>query len=329
MKTFEQLRTIQPRIVPLLMKAIEKNRLVHAYLFEGNRGTGKEEVALQLVKSYFCTKRVGANACQSCIDCRRIDSGNHPDVHFVRPEGQSIKKQQVDFLQKEFTYRGVESHKKAYIVHDADLLTASAANSLLKFLEEPTLPTLAILLTTKGQQVLPTIQSRCQHFVFSPLPKQLFSRVLEEKGHSPTMSHFLASLTTSEEEIEQLCEGEWIVQARNVVLQLMKERVSRPSQLLFTLQEKWLPLCKERWQHRVGLDMILLWLKDLLYMKIGKVDSLTYIDKKEELEQQVLSLSLDEINEHIRAVFEAKKHLSANVNAQLFMENLLLRIKEG
>lgn len=327
--TFAKLQKLQPRVVPLLMKSIEKNRLAHAYLFEGNRGTGKEEIALQLVKSYFCSYRKNAEACQKCIDCRRIDNRNHPDVHFIFPDGQSIKKQQVDYLQKEFSYRGVESSKKAYIIYEADLMTASAANSLLKFLEEPSLPTLAILMTTKGYQILPTIKSRCQHLVFSPLPKRLFIEQLEEKGFTKTMARFLAHVTTSEEEVEKMSEGDWIVQARNVVIQLMQERLFRSQKLLFTIQEKWLPLCKERWQIDRSLDMILLWLRDLLYMKVGNVEALAYIDKQEELKRQAFSVSFEQINEHVLAVIEAKKHLEANVNPQLLMENLMLRIKEG
>ncbi len=310
----------------MLIKAIEKNRLAHAYLFEGSRGTGKKRVALQLVKSFFCQQRHHAEACQICGDCRRIEHGNHPDVHMIYPDGQSIKKHQIDYLQKEFTYRGVESAKKVYVIHDADLMTASAANSLLKFLEEPASPTLAILLTTQGQKILPTIKSRSQHLTFSPLSRQLFSARLEQHGHSKIISSILASLTTSEEEAQRLLEGEWIAQARNVVIQLMEEYISRPNQAIFTIQEKWLPLFKERWQQSVGLDMILLWMKDLLYLKVGKEDSLTYIDKKEQLEQQVLSMTQDHLNKQIRAVFEAKKQLVANVNPQLLMESLLLTI---
>ncbi|TWI53251.1 DNA polymerase III subunit delta' [Halalkalibacter nanhaiisediminis] len=329
MDSWEQLKEIQPRVVQLLMKTMEKDRLAHAYLFEGSRGTGKKRVALQLAKSFFCRNIDHVEACQTCSDCKRIENGNHPDVHIIEPDGQSIKKHQVEYLQKEFTYRGVESDKKVYIVNHADLMTASAANSLLKFLEEPTSPTLALLLTEQGQRILPTIQSRSQLLTFAPLSRQLFLDKLEKEGNSSVISSLLASLTTSYEEAMHLIEGDWIAQARSVVIQLMEELYNRPNQVLFTLQEKWLPLFKERWQQEIGLDMILLWLRDLMYTKVGKVDSITFIDQKKEFEQHALLSSQDRLSQKMSSVLEAKRHLIANVNPQLLMEKLLLNIQEG
>ncbi|WP_100405913.1 DNA polymerase III subunit delta' [Bacillus solitudinis] len=329
MNTWEQLRVTQPLVVNMLLRSIEKKRLAHAYLFEGSKGTGKKRVALQLTKSFFCKERTGIEPCQVCTDCKRIEHGNHPDMHVIEPEGQSIKKAQIDHLQKEFSYRGMESTQKVYIVDDADKMTASAANSLLKFLEDPTAPTLALLLTENGSRILPTIQSRSQQLTFSPLPREEFMKVLEDAGISKQISSILASLTTSFEEATALSEGDWIAQARSVVIQLQEELYDRPSQVLFTLQEKWLPLFKERREQELGLDLILLWLRDLLYIQIGRYEHLTYLDQRNQLEQQALSSSQERTSQNMSAVLEAKRHLSANVNIQLLMEKLLLSIQEG
>ncbi|MDT8862624.1 DNA polymerase III subunit delta' [Alkalihalobacillus sp. MEB130] len=329
MQTWNELKEIQPRITDLLVKTLEKNRLAHAYLFEGSKGTGKRVVALHLAKSFFCEKSDGANPCLECSNCRRIEHGNHPDVHIIEPDGLSIKKHQVEHLQKEFSYRGVESAKKVYIVEHADLMTTGAANSILKFLEEPATETLAILLTEQGSKVLPTIHSRSQHFTFAPLARENFLDKLVKDGNSNTISSLLASLTTSYAEAEQLLEGDWIAQARTVVIQLMEELYTRPTQVLFTLQEKWLPLFKEKSQIDLGLDMILLWLRDLMFTKVGKVDSLSYIDQIDLLQQQALTSSQETISQKMSAVLYAKRQLTANVNPQLLMEKLLLNIQEG
>ncbi|MFX3864258.1 DNA polymerase III subunit delta', partial [Streptococcus suis] len=90
------------------------------------------------------------------------DSGNHPDVHWIEPDGQSIKKGQIEALQEEFSKTGVESNQKLYIIRHADKMTNNAANSLLKFLEEPHRGTTAVLLTEQYHRMLPTIISRCQ-----------------------------------------------------------------------------------------------------------------------------------------------------------------------
>ncbi len=251
----------------------------------------KKQVALQLAKSFFCMQRTGVEPCQVCPNCKRIDHGNHPDLHLIQPDGQSIKKYQVEHLQKEFTYRGMESNQKVYLIEQADLLTASAANSLLKFLEEPTAPTLALLLTENSQSMLPTIHSRSQQLVFAALPREALIERLEEHGVPSSISATLASLTTSLEEAVAFNENGWIVQAQSVMIQLMEELYERPSQVLFTLQEKWLPLFKERREQDLGLDLILLWLRDLLYIQVGKEAGLTFVRHKEQLQRQALSSS--------------------------------------
>ncbi len=327
-ETWSEFEQIQPRVVQMLKRSVSKNRLAHAYLFEGSKGTGKREMALLLAKSFFCKEKSDVEHCGQCVDCIRISHGNHPDVHIIEPDGLSIKKHQVEHLQKEFTYRGVESSQKVYIVNEADKMTTSAANSLLKFLEEPESPTIAILLTEKGQAILPTIQSRSQQITFSPLNKKYFIKELQEKGVSETDSYILASLTTSFEQAKSLTDSDWIAQARNVVIQLMRELYERPNQVLFTVQDKWLPLFKEKHEQEYGLDMILLWLRDLLYTQVGK-DAETFVDQHSQLQQQALSSSQEKISKSMAAVIGAKKYLQANVNTQLMMEKLLLDIQEG
>src|SRR5690606_18903914 len=128
----------------MLMNSIKRNRVSHAYLINGEHGTGKEEFALLIAKVLFCLERNEVEPCQKCINCKRIESRNHPDVHWIEPEGKSIKKEQIENLQKEFTYSGLESNQKVYVIKEADTLTVNASNRILKFLEEPTRQTTAI-----------------------------------------------------------------------------------------------------------------------------------------------------------------------------------------
>lgn len=167
--TWETLNKMQPTVMKMLKNSIVKGRLSHAYLFEGMKGTGKRETSLFLAKSIFCENPIDQFIpCESCHHCKRIESGNHPDVHMIEPDGLSIKKNQIKMLQEEFFKSGVESKKKLYILFHADRMTASAQNSLLKFLEEPNSETTAILITEQVQQILPTILSRCQIISFKP-----------------------------------------------------------------------------------------------------------------------------------------------------------------
>ncbi|MBU8908408.1 DNA polymerase III subunit delta' [Desertibacillus haloalkaliphilus] len=327
--SWQEVESKQPTVAKVLTNSIIRDRLAHAYLFEGKRGTGKKEVAYELAKSHFCQHRNGAEPCQQCAECKRITSGNHPDVHFIAPEGQSIKKGQVEHLQKEFTYRGVESKKKVYIIADAEQMTASAANSLLKFLEEPEGPTIAILLTEQPQRILNTVLSRSQVISFSPLPPGRFSEQLVNRGIAEPVAKVLAELTNDLREADEFCEDDWIVQARNLVIQLTGEVHERPHQVMFTLQDKWINLFKSKDEVNIGLDLILLWYRDILFVQLGETDQITYIDQANLLQKQALSSSRDKLTKQMTAILEAKRHLSANVNTQLLMEKLLLRLQEG
>ena len=95
-------------------------------------------------------------------NCKRISSGNHPDVHLIERDGLSIKKEQIKSLQEEFSKKSVEANRKVYMIADADKMSVGAANSLLKFLEEPAADTVAILMTEQVQT------NSTDHFVEMP-----------------------------------------------------------------------------------------------------------------------------------------------------------------
>src|SRR5699024_877840 len=145
MQTWEEIAKVQPLASKIITNSILKKRMSHAYLLQGENGTGKEAIALLIAKGLFC-ERDSLEPCNTCLSCSRIASGNHPDVHWIAPQEQSIKKEQIEHLQKEFTYSGFESNQKVYIIEDAETLTINASNRILKFLEEPKIQTTAILL---------------------------------------------------------------------------------------------------------------------------------------------------------------------------------------
>src|SRR5690625_5856331 len=159
MKTWTELSEVQPLVSTIMMNSFKRNRLSHAYLIQGMRGTGKKTIAKLIAMTYFCTQTEGVEPCQTCHMCKRVNTGNHPDVHWVEPEGKTIKTEQIETLQTEFGYTGMESEKKVYIITSAEALTVNAANRILKFLEEPEPLTIALLLTDNGQAIIPTIKS--------------------------------------------------------------------------------------------------------------------------------------------------------------------------
>jgi DNA polymerase-3 subunit delta' len=329
MRTWEKLAETQPTIVKMLTNSLEKDRLTHAYVFEGGRGTGKKETATLLAKSFFCHYKQGAEPCLTCRDCKRIDSGNHPDIHLIETDGASIKVDQIRHLKKEFSMRGLESKKKVYIVKEAEKMTDSAANSLLKFLEEPEGEALAILLTTQVQMLLKTIISRAQILSFAPLSSDLLVKKLVNDGISEKDALVVSRITSDLQESLELCQEDWIAQARNKVIQLIEDLSMRPKYAFITLQEEWIPFFKEKKDVQLGIDLMMLWYRDVIRMQVDQTNQIVYIDQEDKLQVQALKLSQEKLGNNLQAVMDAKRRLDANTAPQLLMEQLLLRLQEG
>jgi DNA polymerase-3 subunit delta' len=323
----ESSRVEQPRVREWITKTIAKNRMVHAYLFEGKKGSGKKALAIVFAQSLFCLEKASNEPCLTCRECIRIQHRNHSDVHWVEPEGMSIKIEQVRLLQKEFSYRGVENNKKVYIIDRIETMTTQAANSLLKFLEEPHPGTMAILLTEQRHRLLPTIISRCQEIKFMPpSPSQLIGKLSPEFGQS--LAYLSSHITADLEEATNLCQSEWFAEIRNLMIQLVVDVQQTSNNVFFSIQDKWLKITKDKEQIDTALELLLLWYKDLLYSKLQLKDKFIYIEQTELVNKQALLMSQERVTKGIEAILGAKRRLHANVNPQLLLEQLVLRLKE-
>jgi len=327
--TWEQLEALQPNVLKILQNSLLKERVAHAYLFEGSKGTGKKQISFLFAKALFCQNPVNHRPCHECSNCRRIDSGNHPDIHLIEPAGLSIKKEQIQFLQSEFTKTGVESNKKLYIVNHVDKMTVSAANSLLKFLEEPGNGTYAILLTENIQRLLDTIISRCQVISFRSLTPEQLAEKLIENGLSSADASILSNLTNSIDEAIELSKDEWFGLAIKLVIQLYEVLTTRPQQALLFIHEKWVAHFKEKEQAHIGLTLLMLLYRDLLTLQVGQESKIVYRHKIEELKQQALQTTQEKAIYRLEVILKAKNKLNSNMNLQLLMEQLVLDLQEG
>lgn len=318
----------QPRASELLHHSLLNHRLAHAYLFAGPKGAGKKQMALHLAKSLFCPEKE-ADACGACLTCRRIESGNHPDVLYVTPDGASIKIDQIRALQKEMAMRAVESRYKVYIIEHIDKMTAQAANSLLKFLEEPPVGVLALLLTEHSHAILPTILSRCQIVPFSPLSAEAIAQKLSDAGVLPGIAKVASHITTNVEEALILSQSESFAQLRNLVIQLVHECRQRNSSPLFSIHDMLHKSDKIKEELPLFLDLLILWLRDILYVQVGRHAHLINSDQQDVLQGQALAWTKAELLRGIDLVMETKYRIERNANAQLALERLVLQLQEG
>ena len=164
----------QPVVYRTLSNALKYNRLAHAYLFTGPKGSIKQESALLFAQSLVCDHvDEDGFACQECDACKRIENEESVDFRWVHGDRNRIKKSDIIDLQDFFSTTSQEMKSRSIYLLDAfDYATPGASNSLLKFLEEPINDLYAILTADEKSNILPTIQSRCQIISFRPSSKE-------------------------------------------------------------------------------------------------------------------------------------------------------------
>lgn len=162
-QTFEDVAG-QSHVTITLKNAIKENRIAHAYLFAGPRGTGKTTIAKILAKAINCTG--DHPPCNECPNCKAITQGDHPDVIEIDAASNNGVNEVRDLIDK-VKYAPINAKYKVYIIDEVHMMTSGAFNALLKTIEEPPAHVIFIFATTEPNKVLPTIISRCQRFDFN------------------------------------------------------------------------------------------------------------------------------------------------------------------
>ena len=157
----------QKHIVTTLQNAVLKNKIAHAYLFCGPRGTGKTSIAKLLAKAVNCNDKSKIPCC-SCENCLLIQKGNHPDIIEIDAASNNGVDEIRDLIEK-VKYAPIQAKYKVYIIDEVHMLSSGAFNALLKTLEEPPAHVIFILATTEPHKVIPTIISRCQRYDFTKI----------------------------------------------------------------------------------------------------------------------------------------------------------------
>ena len=169
----------QDHIVTTLTNQIKHNRIGHAYLFCGTRGTGKTTVAKILAKAVNCEHPVDGSPCNQCAMCKAIQAGTAMNVIEIDAASNNGV-DNIREIREEVSYRPTEGKYKVYIIDEVHMLSTGAFNALLKTLEEPPSYVIFILATTEAHKIPITILSRCQRYDFHRITIDTIASRLEE-----------------------------------------------------------------------------------------------------------------------------------------------------
>jgi DNA polymerase-3 subunit delta' len=312
-----------------LQRAIQRDKVVHSYLFWGTEGIGKKRVALQFAKALNCEEEPErGDACDRCASCKKIEHLLHPDVLLLEPEGQTLKVEQVRLMQRELAYRPYEGRRRICILTAADRMAPNMSNALLKTLEEPPLHTVMILLANHPRLLLPTILSRCQTIRFNALPIGVVSRWLVDKqGYPEEEAHLLASL--SEGSIGKAME------IREGIREIPREELLQNwvgvRKLSFEKIEYWTEsLPSQRESLLLILEVVRTLLRDLVMVHLFKHQArLIHTDLLREMEGIASQWSLSSLLGRMKALHQTILAIRGNANTALALEAMMFSWTEG
>ncbi len=284
------------KIKEMLYKSVKDKKTSHSYLFVGIEGIGKKEIAKEFAKMLLCINdNKYCNTCKSCIE---FDSNNNPDFLYIEPDGNSVKIEQIRYIQRKIQEKPIISNKKVYIINDADKMTTEAQNCLLKTLEEPPEYSTIILIGSNENMFLSTIKSRCMIIHFSKIEDEKIRKYLEEK-------YELKDISTNMLEIFQGSIG------KAILLKDKKEQYEKIELIIKSLRQKSI------------IDILNM--SEILYKSKEEIfDILEYIN--------VILIKLAKTDyEYIKcinSVEETKTRLKQNANYDMSIDNMLFNMWE-
>ena len=309
-------------IIEKLKNALRSGRIANAYIFSGPKDIGKEFVAMNFAKALNClsSDRSSEDSCDKCISCRKIDDGNHADVMVIRPEGTRLKINQMRSLQRQGSYRAMEGNYKVYIITEAEKMTAEAANSMLRTLEEPPGAMVLILLTSIYSALLPTIRSRCQSLKFSLVPLALLRDTLMERFGLLESKAKWAAIRSQGKVGRALKLAKEDKEKDDDIFASFPD-LSRKRGSLLDIFKKAESLGKAQ----DSLDALLCWYRDLLLVKQGcSKELLIHSDKESDLEKIARLYTDVQIEKLIRTTLKTQSLIQRNVNPALALEVMMI-----
>ena len=328
--TFSSVRA-QATAVEVLERAIAHDRVAHAYLFDGPAGVGKQRAALALATALLCPEKRG-RGCGLCDTCRRIATGNHPDVRVFPPRDEGDRNLQIAFLREQVLpfaqFAPFEARAAVVVFPDADVSFpmnhAESANALLKTLEEPRPNVHFALLSSRADRLLPTIRSRCQRVRFGRLPPVALDRILDERAvPEPRRAAAIALADGSAERAIALAEEGAAAALLDEALRIDGAIEARKPAGVLAAAE-----ALARGDDPVlALDTLATFYRDVAAASLGASDdTLAFRSEATRIRARATTLDAAHASARVALLRRAVTHLERNANAEITLDALLFEL---
>lgn len=317
-------------LIEYIQTAVQMDKVCHAYILNGERGSGKKMLANLFARTLEC-ENSNQEPCNECHSCKQADSGNHPDIKMVtheKPNSISVDdiREQVN---NDIMIKPYSSPYKIYIIPEADKMTEQAQNALLKSMEEPPEYVVIFLLTDNVDGLLPTIQSRSVMLRLRNVKDKLVKSYLVQQMHIPDYQAEVCSA------FAQGNMGKAILLATSDHFNEIKDEAIQLLKYINDMElDEIVSAIKRINMYKLEitdyLDIIMIWYRDILIYKATKnVSRVVFKDQIDYITERAKKSSYEGIELILTSLEQAKTRLRANVNFDLVMELLLTTIKEN
>jgi DNA polymerase-3 subunit delta' len=333
--------------IRILTRLIDKGKLPHAFLFTGIEGVGKRMTATAFAMALNCEQRSGEPlqategdgvsadprktgpwACGTCRSCKKIVSGNHPDMVVVAPAGPMIKIHQIRELISALAFKPFEAKVRVVTIGQSHTMNPAAGNALLKVLEEPPDQTILILTAIQTTDLLPTLVSRCRRIRFNPLSQDQIRFLLENNAHMESGLALAAAAMAGGSYTRALTKSrsDWISRRTWLIcgggFDHPEQQKKMPRRMLLAYAEK---LAKNKEIALASLEVILMWLRDLAVWKYAP-ENIVNQDMKDRIQAALAETDGREIFQMMAFVEQAEKDIRANLNLRLSLDMMMLKL---
>lgn len=322
MNNLALLKEKQNVVYNIINNSLKQNKLAHAYLFSGVANSLQFEMAELLAQNLVCQSE-SEIACGTCNSCLRIINNTYPDYIILDGSDHLIKKDEVIDLQQRFSMTAFEeASAKIFIIKAADNMTASAANSLLKFLEEPSDNVLGILISDDLDSILPTIKSRCTDLSFNELSYMDNYNLALAKGISARDAYYYSRIVSKYYDCDSFMDSEAYLLFKDVFEEYLNQFIRNPHKSLVYIQTYLIKNSNKTLVNEVSrmfLDALVVFFNDIL----TNVDVDEYYNNRIEVYRNNINyLALLEV------VLEIKNKVANHINLALLMDQMFYQFLE-